>query len=130
MDFEIGEVLKDALMHTPHVAVLVVDQYGHIQFVNKTYQRVLRRTWEELVGRPIAEFTPESRTLIVLKTGEAIVGYNWSVNDHHGVAASLPLFKDGKIIGCFAYSLFLDVYDGRSMMEKLIHELNMYRDAV
>ncbi|WP_276662347.1 sigma 54-interacting transcriptional regulator, partial [Syntrophomonas wolfei] len=109
---------------------IIVCNNGTVVFINKTYLDVLGKKKEEVVGKNVGDITPESRTLTVLRTGKAIVGYNWSVNGYNMIACALPIIKDGKVVACFAYSLFMDIWDAKDLVNNLMSELNMYRDEV
>lgn len=124
------DLLERLFDQNPYMATMMVDREGKIVFVNETYSRVLRSNSRELVGRPIKEITPDSRSLVALKTGKAIVGYNWIVNGYHMIASALPIFQDGAVIASFAYSISLDIWDAKNMVEDLLFELNMYKDEV
>ena len=124
------DLLERLFDQNPYMATMMVDREGKIVFVNETYSRVLRSNSRELVGRPVQEITPDSRTLAALKTGKAVVGYNWIVNGYHMIASALPIFQDGEVIASFAYSISLDIWDAKNMVEDLLFELNMYKDEV
>lgn len=124
------ELLINAMTNVPYIAAMIVDKQGYVVFVNKTYLKMLKRTEKQMIGKHISEITPNSRTLEVLKTGKAIIGYYWPVNDYEGVASSIPLFKGDELVGCLAYSIFLDIWDGKTLMENLVNELNVYKREV
>ncbi|GAB6181911.1 hypothetical protein JCM14036_32300 [Desulfotomaculum defluvii] len=126
---EKGLLVSDLLDNNAMVAI-VLDRNGSVLFINKTYLVILGKTEEEIVGKFIGDITPESRAIIVLKTGKAIVGYNWSINGYKMIACALPLIKNGELVGCFAYSLFMDIWDAKDLMENLMFELNMYKNEV
>jgi len=125
-----GELLIDAITTVPYIAAMIVDKQGYVVFVNKTYLKMLKRSEKETIGKHISEITPNSRTLEVLKTGKAIIGYYWPINGYEGVASSIPLFKKDELVGCLAYSIFLDVWDGKTLMENLVNELNVYKREI
>lgn len=124
------QLLMDAIMTVPYIAAMIVDKQGYVVFVNRTYLKMLKRTEKETLGKHVSEITPNSRTLEVLKTGKAIIGYYWPINGYEGVASSIPLFKKGELVGCLAYSIFLDVWDGKTLMENLVNELNVYKKEI
>lgn len=126
---EPGLLVNDVL-DTNAMTALIVYKNGIVAFINKTYLHILGKEEEEVIGRYIGDITSETRTLTVIKTGKAIVGYNWSVNGYNMIACSLPLIRDGQLVGCFAYSLFLDIWDAKDLVDNLMTELNMYRDEV
>lgn len=114
----------------PYMATVLVDNDGIIIFMNETYLRILKLTREEVIGNHVETITPNSRTLVTLKTGKAVVGYNWTVNDTHMIASSLPIYGDNKMVGSFAYSMFLDIWDAKKLVEDLLLERNMYKNEV
>ena len=126
---EPGLLVSDVL-DTNAMTALIVCKNGTVAFINKTYLDILEKKEEEVVGKYIGDITPETRTLTVIKTGKAIVGYNWSVHGYNMIACSVPLIRNGKLVGCFAYSLFMDIWDAKDVVDNLMTELNMYRDEV
>ncbi len=124
------ELLVREVLDTNAMTAVIVSKDGMVEFINKTYLDILGKKEEEVIGKYIGEITPDSRTLTVLKTGKAIVGYNWSLNGHMMIACSLPLIRNGELTGCFAYSLFMDRLDARDLVNNLMTELNMYKDEV
>jgi len=125
------ELLLYGFLHeTTAMVSHIVDAEGIVKFVSKRYLDILGRSEDEVMGHPIAEITPHTRTIEVRKTGKAIIGYNWSVNDYHMIASCIPLFQDTELIGCFSYSIFMDIWDAKNLVDNLTTELNMYRDEV
>ena len=120
----------DLLTENPSICAIVVDQNGIVVSVNSTYLQVLQRSRDEVVGKYIGDITPNTRTLVVLRTGKAIVGYNWSINGYNMIACALPLIREQTVVGCFAFSLFMDVWDAKDLVENLMYELNSYRNEV
>jgi transcriptional regulator with PAS, ATPase and Fis domain len=124
------QMLEYLFDQIPYMATIMVDKEGKVVFINKTYLRILKMSKKEVIGKHIGTITPRSRTLVVLKTGRAEVGYNWIVNDQHLIATSLPVYENNEIIGSFAYSIFLNIYEAKNLVEDLLSELNMYKSQV
>lgn len=124
------DMLAHLFDQNPYMATILVDKDGVVVFINETYARILGLKRREIVGKHIGEITPDSRTLVALKTGKAIVGYNWIVNGRNMIACALPIYQDKRIIGSFAYSICLDIWDAKNLVEDLLFELNMYKDEV
>ena len=86
------DLLERLFDQNPYMATMMVDREGKIVFVNETYSRVLRSNSRELVGRPVQEITPDSRTLAALKTAKplwVIIGLLWLSYDRQ-CPAHLP----------------------------------------
>lgn len=123
-------LLVSDLLDTNAMTALIVDKNGMVMFMNKTYLDILGSREEEVVGKYIGDITPGSRSLTVIRTGKAMVGYNWSVNGYNMIACSIPLIQNGELVGCFAYSLFMDIWDAKDVVNNLMSELNMYKAEV
>lgn len=121
-------LLVSDVLDTNAMAAMIVDRNGMVLFMNKTYLDILEKTEEEVLGKYIGDITPESRTLVVIKTGKGHVGYNWSINGYNMIACSIPLIKNGELVGCLAYSLFMDIWDAKDLVDTLMSELDMYRN--
>jgi len=125
-----NEKLDEIFNQNPYMAVLIVDKEGKVQYINETYLRVLRLSIEEVFGKPIISITPHTKTAKVLSTGKAITAYNWNINGHQMIGCAIPLFKKDEIVGCFAYSISLNIWDSKNLVEKLLSEINMLKDEV
>ena len=125
-----SSLLASEILDTSGMTALIVNKLGEVAFINKTYLHILGKTEEEVLGKYIGDITPESQTLKVIKTGKALVGYNWSVNGYTMIACAMPLIREGELVGCFAYSLFMDILEAQGLVDSIMTELNMYKDEV
>jgi transcriptional regulator with PAS, ATPase and Fis domain len=127
---DIETAYKEIIDQNQYMSGYIIDDQGYIVYMNNTYLQILNLEKDAVLGKHILEISPNTKTLSVLKTGEAINGYNWRVKGRNMIASSIPIYKDGKVIGAFAYSLFLDILDAKEMIESLMWELNKYKDEV
>ncbi len=127
---EIGRILEALFTENQFMAAMIVDDRGRIVSISETYLKVLNLSREEVIGRPAKEITPHTRVVTVLKTGKAIVGYNWRINDYNMIASTIPIIHEGQVVGAFAYSVFMDIWNAQDTIENLLTELNMYKDEV
>lgn len=125
-----SEKLGEIFDHNPYMAVLIVDKDNLVIYINKTYLRILGLSAEKVLGKPILSITPATRTVKVISSGKAITDYYWNVNGHQMIACSVPLFKETEIVGCFAYSISLNIWDSKTLVEKLLSEINMLKEEV
>ncbi|MDD2498615.1 MAG: sigma 54-interacting transcriptional regulator [Desulfitobacteriaceae bacterium] len=114
----------------PYMAVIILDINGIVLYVNETYLKAFRLPLERVLGRPIIAITPKTKTAKVLSTGKAVTAYNWNINGNQMIGCALPIFKEDEIVGCFAYSISLNIWDSRTMLERLLAENNMLKDEV
>ncbi len=127
---DIERVYKDIIDQNRYIAGYIIDHQGRIVYINETYLKIIEMERKDVIGKSILEISPQTRTLKVLETGDAICAYNWRVKGRNMIASSIPIFQDGKVIGVFAYSVFLDILDARETIESLIAELKMYKSEV
>jgi len=57
----IGELLEELFDQNPYMVALITDNEGNLLYINKTYLKILNLSKEEALGRPIKEFTPQTR---------------------------------------------------------------------
>lgn len=125
-----GENLGEIFDQNPYMAVVIVDRNNLVTFINKTYLKILKLSADEVVGRLLTDITPATRTAKVLQTGKAITAYNWIVNGQHLIACSVPLFKESELVGCFAYSISLNIWDSKTLVEDLLADITMLKEEV
>jgi transcriptional regulator with PAS, ATPase and Fis domain len=111
INVNIERVITDIIEKNPHIAAIIVDRDGIIRFINDTYLKALQLPLDQVIGQDIRKITPYSRTTKAIETGRPHLAYNWSIHGRQGVACSVPLLENGEIIGAFAYSIFLDIWD-------------------
>jgi transcriptional regulator with PAS, ATPase and Fis domain len=119
---DISSLVRDVIEKTPHIAALIVDRHGIIQFINETYSNVLQLPRDKIMGKDIRHITPGSNTIKAIETGQPILGYTWTIHGSQGIACSVPLFENGNIVGAFAYSIFLDIWD-KNLRDKVMYKL-------
>lgn len=127
---DIDRVYKDIVDQNPYIAAYIMDAQCRLVYVNDTYLKILNMEREDVIGKPILEISPQSRMPAVLESGEPIYGYNWSVNGRNMAASSIPISQEGRIIGVFAYSVFLDILDAKEMLENLLSQVDMYKREI
>lgn len=125
-----GENLSEIFDQNPYMAVVIVDKNNLVTFINKTYLNLLKLTADKVLGKPLTLTTPATKTVETLKTGKAITAYNWKVNGHQLVACSVPLFRENEIIGCFAYSISLNIWDSKTLVDNLLADITMLKEEV
>ncbi len=124
------EMLELLFEQNRYMAVVFLDQDGIIKYLNETYLEILDLPRDQVVGRHVLEITPHSRAYITLQTGKAKVGYEWIVNGHHTLGTALPIFDGDKVIGVFGYTMCLDLWDGKNILDEILSNLNLYKDEV
>lgn len=113
------EWITDQIVNNPNFSMMMIDDRCRLIFVNDTYLHIMGFRREEIIGRHIDDITPLGRTPKILASGKADVGYLMRVNGVDTIAASYPIFQDGKVVGVFGTSIFLDMSQASAFGKKL-----------
>ena len=122
----IEEILKeryqvDAIVNSTHDGVVAIDRTGNIRLVNEQAKTILG-VEEDMKGRNIAEFIPQSDMLRVLKAGKIERGDIATVGSRQIVINRSPVIVKGKIVG--AVSNFKEITDIQKVELKLRKKLH------
>lgn len=124
---DINKGIANVAFENPNAAAFLVDKDGIIVLINKLYLRLLNCEGKQIIGKHLMEVMPwEEVTMDVLQTKQERIAYKWSVCGLKGAASSYPVIENGKLEGCFTYSIFLDMHGARRMVERLIEEHDDY----
>lgn len=94
-----------------HDVVIVIDSKTTIVYANEAYARILGVPVAKVLGRRLDQIEPDAPVIGVLQTSQPYFGKQAYLSSLgiFVVASSFPLYKEGKIIGCF--SVFKNVTD-------------------
>ena len=117
-DFEINELIEP-LMDSPYMAIVIVDQNGFIDFMNRTFLDLLCMTKEDVIGQYVKSILPNSKLPEVLKTGRTDKADIWAIMGRDTMVTRYPIIKKGKIVGAIGQSLLLDMSGASVLMDRL-----------
>lgn len=118
------EWIYDRIVNNPDFCIMLTDDQSHLIYVNDTYLRIMGFSREEIIGKHIDDITPLGKTPKILASGKAQVGYLFRVNGVDTIAASYPIIQDGRTVGVFGTSMFLDIANAQAFSTKLKGLLN------
>ena len=113
------QALKEALIESPYMIYVIVDKDGLITTMNQTYLDAYGLKKEDVLGKHILEFVPNSGLPAVLETGRIDEAVIWPINGRDTIMSRMPIMKDGEVIGAIAKSLFLDMSGAKILMGQL-----------
>lgn len=113
LDFYISQTIEAV-----HNAVVAIDAQGRIVFFNPSAEKLLGFHAEEVLGKPIKNFFPDSLTFKALATGEELRGIPMSYGELNTKADFLPIILGHKVLG--AVAVFKDITE----LEEVSHRLN------
>jgi PAS domain S-box-containing protein len=104
--------------------IVVVDDAGFIQIVNRTICEMLGLEKSEIIGRNIVEVVPTTKLLEVLATREGLINQKILIGNTTVLGNAAPIMCDGSLIG--AISVIQDIDD----LEKAAFELNEVKSVM
>lgn len=118
--------------------ILVVDTNADVIFYNEPVTHIAGINAEDAIGKNILEIfpglTPETSTFYyVLRTGKPLIDYVQTYYNYRGdkvttLTSTIPLVKEGKIVG--AFELYRDVATVGELSEKIISlQRELFRKA-
>lgn len=110
---------SEALIESPYMVYVTVNNEGYITMMNQTYLHELGLEKKDVIGEYILDVIPNSKLPEVLRTGHIDKADIWTINERDTIVTRLPIMKNGKIIGAVGKSLFLDMSGAKIMMQKL-----------
>jgi transcriptional regulator with PAS, ATPase and Fis domain len=111
----------DDVVDDPNHAIIIINKYGKIIFVNNCFLHQLGFRLEQVLGTYVDDLYP-GKMMQTLKIGIPHKGYVFLVNGTYHIASSYPIYRDGKIKGAIGRSIFLNLVDA-SEFSKMISQL-------
>jgi propionate catabolism operon transcriptional regulator len=121
------EILKeryqvDAIVDSTHDGVVAIDRTGNIRLVNEHAKTILG-VEEDMKGRNITEFIPQSDMLRVLETGKIERGDIAAVGGRQIVINRSPVIVKGKIVGAVSnFKEITDIQKVELQLRKKLHQ--------
>lgn len=127
-----------AALQSMREGILMIDAEARIVFANQSYLDFVKKTADEIMGRPLREVRPGARLPEVLTTGKPILhAPRTEKNDDIYFVNMYPVFLDGAIAGGLSVVTFIrDAYDFRTELEayekrnkQVLHRVNRANSA-
>ncbi|MGI6450503.1 MAG: sigma 54-interacting transcriptional regulator [Desulfitobacteriia bacterium] len=115
----------ETIINTIEEAIVVIDHHCKVKYWNTGAEKVYEIKQEEIVGKLISDFLPDSCTIKVSRTGEAVYNeYEITSLGKHLLKSAIPFFQDQKLrwVVCTAQDV--------TKFVNLLSELNQVRDRV
>ncbi|AFK85510.1 MULTISPECIES: ATP-binding protein [Thermoanaerobacterium] len=115
------------ILNTIHEGLIAVDYIGKITLINDSALKILhfedRINENDIIGKNINEFIPNTRFINVLETGKPVFEEEQRINNIIIITNIVPLVNKGKVIGAIAS--FRDKTEVTKMAEELTGAKNM-----
>ncbi|MEN6325542.1 MAG: sigma 54-interacting transcriptional regulator [Syntrophomonas sp.] len=120
----------DTIINSTHNMIVSVDEKSRIRVFNRSAEKLLGLSAQEVKGQSINDVFPTSRLTGIIHTGRAETLQKILLNDHLFISNRSPIIKEGKIIGSVA--VLQDISEIEELSQELMHvkELNEELDAI
>ena len=132
------EQLLERILNSLTTGVFVTDEAYNVRYINDAYAHYLNASVDEVLGRPITDFIPDSHAPLVTTSGQAEMGELRSFKGPNGeeriiIVNRLP-FKDGdKIVGMLSFTLFSSREEYNVVAQRVAYldkKLNSYKRRI
>ncbi|MDR2820468.1 MAG: sigma 54-interacting transcriptional regulator [Desulfovibrio sp.] len=108
--FENEKEFFKLILDTMTTGIFVADEHLIVRFINLAYAEYLGVPRESIVGRPITDFIPDSRTSQVTSSGMSEMGEVRTLKNSEGerviVVNRFPFKYEGKVLGMLSSTVF------------------------
>lgn len=121
----------ERVVEATHDGMVGVDREGRVVLCNAAAERLLGRSRDQVLGRPVTEVIPNSRLAEVLVHGREELNQVQKLGDIEIVTNRVPLFDDeGRIVGAIA--TFRDVTELRALAAEVtnLREVQTLLEAI
>jgi PAS domain S-box-containing protein len=119
------------VLNIAYEAIIVVDDQGKVILVNEAACRFFGKQEQELLNRPVNRLVENTRLLRTLRTGVAETNKIEIIGGRPYVASSIPIIRNGKIIGAIGKIVYRQLEEVKELAERLVQmdqELNYYKE--
>jgi len=120
----------DTIINSTYNLIVSVDKQGRIRVFNKSAEKFLGRTAEEVQGKNVVEMFPTSGLIDVVQTGKIEPVQKIELNNRYYISNRSPIMKDGEIIGAVAVLQDISELENISRELQYVKELNEELDAI
>jgi transcriptional regulator with PAS, ATPase and Fis domain len=87
------------IIDSTHDGIIAVDNNGLITILNRTAKDILKISADEVMGKPITRYVPDSQIIKVLQNQKPMVNKLEKINDDLFVSNHIPIELGGEVIG-------------------------------
>jgi len=109
---------REVLLESVKEGILAIDYLGNILFMNQNARDLMELSPdEEIEGKPVDRYVPNSRLKEVIRSGEAEYDQEQFIGDHSIITNRIPIRVGGQVYAAIAS--FRSVDDMRDLAEEL-----------
>lgn len=114
----------EVILNNLPIGIIFCDTRCMIRFINRAYADYLEIDQNEVIGRPITDFVPDSRLPVVLESGQSELRCNCDIGVEGKrkilIVNRIPVFgADQSIVGVISQSLFGNLGELKELSERI-----------
>ncbi|MFO7273575.1 MAG: sigma 54-interacting transcriptional regulator [Symbiobacteriaceae bacterium] len=125
------ELERDVMLDSTHDAIVAVNAEGVITLINRSAEKLLGVSRDQVLGRKAEEVIPNTRLHVVLATGKPELNQQQEVGRTTIVTNRVPVrHKDGRVVG--AVAVFRDITEVKALAEEIsgLREMKVLLEAI
>ncbi|BDR77587.1 transcriptional regulatory protein [Clostridium tetani] len=115
------------ILELAYDGLVVIDKYGYITMINKTYADFLGVDQERSIGKHVTEVIESTRMHIVAKTGIAETAQLQKVKGKYMIANRIPVIENGELVAVAGKVLFKNIKELDLLYKKIRNIENEYK---
>jgi len=130
---EITRLIFDSLSRT--AVTIVTDTDDRIVAISDHYVKILGRNREDIIGQPVSKIIPNTNMPVIRKNGQPDCKLFTLANGETVIAHYVPLIKNKKTLGVFAYTSintieYMSTLSTMDIVRRLNDELNQFKNEL
>ena len=130
---EITRLIFDSLSRM--AVTVVTDTDDRIVAISDHYVKILKRNREDILGQPVSKIIPNTNMPMIRKNGQPDCKLFTLANGETVIAHYVPLIKDKKTLGVFAYTSintieYMSTLSTMDIVRRLNDELNQFKNEL
>lgn len=116
--YQIASILKEreAILESVREGILAIDNFGKIILINNEARKILN-LWEDVLGKDVKTFLPNTRLLEVIKSGQSEYDMEQNIRTARIFTNRVPIKVNNEVVGAIAS--FRDLTEIKALAQEL-----------
>ncbi|MGI1657873.1 MAG: sigma 54-interacting transcriptional regulator [Desulfitobacterium sp.] len=110
----------EAVVENSYEGMVVIDDQETVILMNQFFLDVMGLEAKEVIGKKIQDISQNSNLPQILKSGKAQFAETWHINDRDFIIMSVPIEREGKVVGALAKTLFKNMEIAKTFAKKVM----------
>ncbi|WP_083879865.1 PAS domain-containing protein [Desulfitobacterium dichloroeliminans] len=110
----------EAVVENSYEGMVVIDDQETVILMNQFFLDVMELEAKDVIGKKIQDISRNSNLPQILKSGKAQFAETWHINNRDFIIMSVPIEREGKVVGALAKTLFKNMEIAKTFAKKVM----------